>query len=116
MLLHLVDAGSDHAGEAYKTVRHELEAYEHELADKAEIVALSKCDTVDDETMKKQMERLKRAMRTAGPPLAEGEKRRTPIVLSAATRLGVTEALRDLVRIIDAARAAEAPAEEAWHP
>jgi len=117
VLLHLVDAGCDHAGEAYKTVRHELEAYEHGLSEKAEIVALSKCDTVDEEILKKQMERLKRAMRTAGPPLADGEKRKSPVVLSAATRLGVTETLRDLVRVIDAAREADAPkVQEAWHP
>src|SRR5580658_6272936 len=49
VLLHLVDAGSEHAGKAYKTVRHEIEVYEAGLIDKPEIVALSKCDTVDAE-------------------------------------------------------------------
>src|SRR3954462_7056071 len=109
VLLHLVDAGCEHAGEAYKTIRGELEAYGNGLGDKAEIVALSKVDTVDDETLKKQIERLKRAMRSAGPALAEGEKRRAPIKLSAATRTNVTETLRDLARIIDDAHAQEAP-------
>ena len=72
---------------------------------------------MDEETLKKQMERLKRAIRTAGPSLADGEKRKSPVVLSAATRAGVTETLRDLVRIIDAAREADAPkVQEAWHP
>ena len=42
VLLHLVDATSEHAGKAYKTVRAELEAYGHGLADKPEIVALSR--------------------------------------------------------------------------
>ena len=117
VLLHLVDAGCEHAGEAYKTIRGELEAYGNGLEDKAEIVALSKVDTVDDETLKKQIERLKRAMRSAGPALAEGEKRRAPIKLSAATRTNVTETLRDLARIIDDAHAQEAPkAVEAWQP
>ena len=117
VLLHLVDAGCEHAGEAYKTIRHELEAYGHGLEEKTEIVALSKCDTVDEEALKKQIERLKRAMRSAGPPLADGEKRRAPIKVSAATHGNVTETLRDLARVIDDARAQEAPAKvDAWQP
>ena len=35
----------EHAGKAYKTVRRELEAYGEGLAEKPEIVALSKIDT-----------------------------------------------------------------------
>ena len=46
VLLHLVDATSEHAGKAYKTVRTELEAYEGHLAEKIEIVALNKIDAV----------------------------------------------------------------------
>ena len=76
VLLHLVDASGEHAGKAYKTVRHELEAYGDGLDDKPEIVALSKIDAVDAETLKKQMERLKRAIRTYGPPVEDGERRR----------------------------------------
>ncbi|HWP15131.1 MAG TPA: GTPase ObgE, partial [Xanthobacteraceae bacterium] len=44
VLLHLVDATCEHAGKAYKTVRTELDAYEGNLADKIEIVALNKID------------------------------------------------------------------------
>src|ERR687888_1353087 len=84
VLLHLVDATSEHAGKAYKTVRHELEAYEGHLADKVEIVALNKIDAVAPEQLKKQKERLKRAAR------------KTPLLLSAATRQGVKEALQAL--------------------
>ena len=47
VLLHLVDGTGEHAGEAYKTVRAELEAYGDGLADKPEIVALSKIDAHD---------------------------------------------------------------------
>jgi GTP-binding protein len=116
VLLHLVDAAGDHAGKAYKIVRGELDAYGGGLADKPEIVALSKADIVDAETLKQQMERLKRAIRTAGPAV-EG-KRAPPLVLSAATHTGVTEALRALASIIGTAKKAEteeAPA-EAWTP
>jgi GTP-binding protein len=70
VILHLVDASGEHAGKAYKTVRHELEAYGGGLAEKPEIVALSKTDVVDADTLKQQMERLKRAVKSAGPASA----------------------------------------------
>jgi GTPase len=106
VLLHLVDATSEHAGKAYKTVRAELEAYGGSLAEKTEIVALNKIDAVDAEALKKQKDRLKRAAK------------RTPLLLSGATGKGVPEALRALADIIGdkqvtskAKRAAEA---EPW--
>jgi len=46
VLLHLVDGTCEHAGEAYKTVRAELNAYGEGLTDKPEIVALSKADVL----------------------------------------------------------------------
>src|SRR5437764_1422476 len=42
VLLHLVDGTGEDAGEAYRTVRRELEAYGQGLTDKPEIVALNK--------------------------------------------------------------------------
>jgi GTP-binding protein len=117
VILHLVDASGDHAGKAYKTVRHELEAYGGGLAEKPEIVALSKTDVVDADTLKQQMERLKRAVKSAGPALTEGARLAAPLKLSAATRIGVIEALRALQGVIDKAKAAEArPAVESWRP
>ncbi len=117
VLLHLVEATNEHAGTAYRIIRGELEAYGHELADKTEIVALSKVDIVDEATVKKQTERLKRAMRAYGPALAEGERRKPPLMLSAATRVGVTEALRALAANIDVARKVdEKQKAPAWAP
>lgn len=118
VLLHLVDAGGEHAGTAYRTVRKELAAYGNGLDEKMEIVALSRTDVVDEETLKTQVERLKRAMRTYGPALADGERRRTPMILSAATRQGVQDVLRALSSAIGAARIEEKAAEpaEAWRP
>ncbi|WP_395666872.1 GTPase ObgE [Methylocella sp.] len=107
VLLHLVGADCEHAGKAYKTVRRELEAYGGDLAEKPEIVALSKIDAVDAETLKQQMMRLKRAAR------------RTPLRLSAAAHMNVDEALRALLTTIDAARAqdaADAAPAPAWAP
>jgi GTP-binding protein len=88
VLLHLVDATCEHAGKAYKTVRHELEAYGGQLAEKVEIVALNKIDAVGPEDLKKQKDRLKRAAK------------KTPLLLSGATGTGVKEALRALAEVI----------------
>ena len=106
VLLHLVDATGDHAGKAYKIIRGEVEAFGGDLAGKPEMVALSKVDAVDADTLKQQMQRLKRA---AG---------RTPLKISAAANLGVTDALRGLIDIISEAKQAETAHEpaEAWRP
>ncbi len=97
VLLHLVDGTGAHAGRDYKTVRHELAAYGHGLIDKPEIVVLSKADALDEATLKEQAARLKRAAK------------KTPLVLSSASGRGVDEALRALLKVVDANRAAEAP-------
>jgi GTP-binding protein len=108
VLLHLVEGTSEHAGKAYKIVRGELEAYGHGLAEKPEIVALSKADALDPDTLKEQVARLKRAAK------------RAPLVLSSASGQGVQEALRALLAVIDAERtgtsavATGQPAE--WRP
>src|SRR5829696_766216 len=108
VLLHLVEGTSEHAGKAYKIVRGELEAYGHGLAEKPEIVALSKADALDPDTLKEQRARLKRAAK------------RAPLVLSSASGQGVQGALRALLAVIDAERtgtsavATGQPAE--WRP
>jgi GTP-binding protein len=106
VLLHLVDGTGEHAGQAYKTVRAELTAYGNGLADKPEIVALSKADALTPEDIKAQVARLKRAAK------------KTPLVLSAHSGAGVTEALRALMAEIRGIRASDAEASieaEAWH-
>jgi GTPase len=70
-------------------------------------VALSKADALDDATLKEQTARLKRAAKN------------TPLILSSASGRGVDEALRALLKVIDATKTAEAPeAVEAaeWRP
>ena len=114
-LIHLVDATNANAGADYRTIRRELAAYGQGLEEKAEIVALSKVDAVDDETLQKQIERLKRAMRSLGPPLAQEAKRAKPLLLSTATRRGVTDVLRATMAAIDARRTRES-AESAAKP
>jgi len=118
-LVHLVDATSANAGADYRTIRRELAAYGEGLDEKPEIVALSKIDAVDDETLKTQVERLKRMVRSLGPPLEPGAKRAKPLLLSTATRDGVTEVLRATMAEIEHGRAeaaANLAAPEPWSP
>ena len=118
-LVHLVDATGANAGADYRTIRRELAAYGEGLADKAEIVALSKVDAVDEAALKMQTERLKRAIREFGPPLGANAKRAGPLMLSTATRTGVTEVLRAAMAAIEARRTAESMSKAtpaAWAP
>src|SRR5947209_19440428 len=106
VLLHLVDGLCEDAGAAYRTVREELSAYGHGLAEKPEIVALSKADALSPEDAARQAKRLTRA---AG---------RKPLILSSASGAGVDEALHRLLSVIDEAKT-EAPqpvASAAWQP
>ncbi|TIT90036.1 MAG: GTPase ObgE, partial [Mesorhizobium sp.] len=103
VLLHLVSAQEENPGKAYKTVRAELEAYGHGLAEKTEIVALSQVDILDAEARKKKAASLKRA---AG---------RAPMLLSAVTGEGVEAVQRALMAVVAEARdAVPAPVDTRW--
>jgi GTP-binding protein len=107
VLLHLVDATQDDIATAYKVVRGELKAYSSELAKKKEIVALSKADALDAETLAAKAAELKKA------------SRKTPLVLSAVSGQGVKEALYALTREIGKAETSEAEQDnpdEPWQP
>jgi GTP-binding protein len=106
VLLHLIDGTGEDAGEAYKTVRTELEAYGHELVDKPEIVVLNKADALSADDKKKQIALLKRAAK------------KTPMVISAVSGEGVQDVLRALLKVIEGARSVEKPlaADAAWRP
>ncbi|MGX5667148.1 GTPase ObgE [Rhizobium daejeonense] len=88
VLLHLVSAQEENVGKAYKTVKHELEAYGGGLEDKPEIVALSQIDVLDEAGLKKKAQELKKA------------SGKVPLLLSAITGKGMTEALRALRDVI----------------
>jgi GTP-binding protein len=96
VLLHLVSAQEEDVAKAYKVIRGELEAYEHGLADKTEIVALSQIDTLDPDARKAKVKALKKACG------------RDPLLLSAVSHEGLNDALRQLGAVIDASRAQEA--------
>lgn len=88
VLLHLVSSVEEKVGKAYKTVKHELEAYGGDLIDKPVIVALSQIDVLDDKELKKKAKELEKAC---------GQ---TPFLISAVTGKGMTEVLRALRDVI----------------
>lgn len=109
VLLHLVDATLPDVAEAYAIVRGEVEAYGAGLAEKPEIVALSKADAVPKEEIKRKARSLKKASGSI------------PLVVSAATGEGVPEVLRalaaEIVRLRGESGAAAMPKRaEGWRP
>ena len=107
MLLHLVSAQEEDVVDAYRTVRAEMEAYGHGLADKPEVLVLSQID-IADEPM--------RVEKSAALKEASGHD---PLLLSSATREGVEDVLRALMTVIGDARAADRQSEtqdEPWQP
>ncbi len=84
VLLHLVDVYNDDAGEAYQTIRNELDKYS-DLKDRPEIVALTKCEGVDEDIVKMQMTSI----------LAKNPDARI-FPISASAHQGITELLREL--------------------
>ncbi|MBQ8157184.1 GTPase ObgE [Candidatus Saccharibacteria bacterium] len=101
VLLHLVDAYSDDAGQAYADVRQELEKYSAELAGRPEIVALTKTEGLDAEIIEMQREAILRRNPTV-----------QIMVISSLARQGLTELLRALKQVIDMAQAGLAAAED----
>ena len=84
VLLHLVDVYSDDAGVAYRTIRNELEKYS-DLKDRPEVVALTKCEGLDEEIVKMQMASILRENRGA-----------KIYAISSAAHQGIEELLRAL--------------------
>jgi GTP-binding protein len=95
VLLHLVDATIEDPVEAYRTIRHELDAYDAGLEDKPEFVAFNKADAVAADELADKVQRF-----TA----ATG---RVPLVISAVTGQGVDEAVSRLLRAVSERREAE---------
>lgn len=86
-LLHLVDIYNDDAGVAYATIRGELERYS-DLAERPEIVALTKCEGIDPEIIAMQKQSI-----LSVNPAAE------VFVISSAAQQGITEVLRRLIEL-----------------
>ena len=102
VLLHLIDIYNDDAGKAYADIRAELANYSAELAERPELVVLTKTEGVDEEIVGMQMKSI-----LDRNPDAKIMK------ISASAHQGLTEVLRELWQIIEASKAeAEQEVEE----
>ena len=88
VLLHLVDVYNNDAGEAYLTIRNELNKYS-DLKDRPEVVALTKCEGVDDEIIKMQM-----------ASILEKTPEAKIYAISSSAHQGLTELLRELASVV----------------
>ena len=60
-ILHLIDVNEDNLYERYSIIRNELENYSSELVEKKEIVALNKCDLLDENELKEKIKEFKKS-------------------------------------------------------
>ena len=60
VLIHLIDMGQEDFLESYQTIRNELKAYDHDLAQKKEIIALNKCDLLQEDEIEDKLKLLKK--------------------------------------------------------
>ena len=100
VLIHLVDGTADDIEDAYRTIRHELEAYGQGLEGRPELLCLNKADALTDDVI---------AERKAVLEAAAGKE---VIVTSGASGLGVKEVLRNAWREIQDARERAVQAED----
>jgi GTP-binding protein len=99
VILHLIDSLSNDVAKDYTKIRGELEKYSADLAQRPEIVALTKTDAVDDEIIAMQSTDLSKV--TSSPILA----------ISSSAHRGTTELLRELVGAVSAAKEQSARAD-----
>lgn len=86
VLLHLIDAYSNDITKDYLTIRQELEKYSPVLADRQEIIAITKTEGLDSEIIEMQKASLKKVSKS-------------PIfVISSSAHLGIKELLRELYK------------------
>lgn len=89
VLLHMIDSYSDDPAARYTAIRRELAQYSASLAQRPEIIALTKCEGLDDELITMQRDALK-----AVAPQAQ------IVAISSQTHQGTAELLRLLARAV----------------
>lgn len=100
VLLHLVDATQDDPVQAYRIIRNELEMYGGDLAQKKEVVVLTKMDALGEELTQDQADTF------------EKETGIKPMIMSAVAGQKVDEVMFVLAGIVDDARKAALPPPE----
>ena len=102
VLLHMIDAYSDDPAEKYLAIRRELEKYSKDLTKRPEIVALTKCEGLDDEIIAMQATALQNV--TGGAQV---------VAISSQTHHNIKELLRLLRQEVEDYRQCEAKVVEA---
>lgn len=89
VLLHLIDAYTDDIEKAYTTIRLELASHSPEMLERPEVIALTKCDGLDEDIVAMQRNKL------------ETVAKDTQIfAISSQAKQGITELLRSLQKIV----------------
>ena len=106
VLLHLVDGTLEDVAGAYEAVCEELHAYGGGVAEKTQILALNKCDSLIQEEIEDKAAALKEA------------SGRSVVVLSGVAGIGVQETLQSLARAVEdhRIREEETPESKAYIP
>ena len=108
VLLHLIDCTQDNPGEAYLMIRKELEAYAEHLAEKPEVIALTKADTLLEEQLDEAKAELEAI---SGKPVE---------VISSVAGRNVDPVLHQLANHVygrhDQSMLDDDPSEEGWAP
>ena len=86
VLLHLIDINSEDIYKDYKTIRKELETYNKKLAKKVEVIALTKCETLQQEEIQEKLKNFEKKLKS----------KKNIFVISSVARIGITELLREV--------------------
>lgn len=97
VILHLIDGMSPDIAGDYDKIRQELAKYSPKMAEKPEIIALTKLDTIDDEIAEMQREELLKVIPSGTKVFA----------ISSVAHKNLTPVLRDLAKIVNEKRAEE---------
>ncbi|MEK7620877.1 MAG: GTPase ObgE [Patescibacteria group bacterium] len=102
VLLHLIDAYNDDVANAYQIIRKELKAHSPNLANRKEVIAITKIEGLDDEIINDQLSNLQKVI----PP-------ETPLfAISSSAHKNIKELLRELAYQVDIVRKEEAAQSE----
>ena len=86
--LHIIDGLQDDVIGAYKTIRNELKLYKESLLEKPEVIALNKCDSLDEKEVSQKIKKLEKAT---------GKK---VFAISAFAHTGLEEVAREIVKYV----------------
>jgi len=101
VILHLIDASCDDILKNYKIIRQELTNYSQNLANKPQIIALNKCDLLMPKELKEKQQKIVSHLKRQQKKQELTKNNEIKIfTISAATKTGLLQVLRELKQII----------------